>query len=52
MGESKNGQPFTRRLNPDALERFLEHSSQSGTTASLGELKNEAPFTFHLGRGA
>ena len=52
MGESKNGQPFTRRLNADALERFLEHSSQPTTTASLGELKNEAPFTFHLGRGA
>jgi hypothetical protein len=52
MGESKNGQPFTRRLNADALGRFLEHSSQSTTIASPGEPKNQAPFTLHLGRGA
>jgi hypothetical protein len=52
MGESKSGQPFARRLNADALERFLEHSSRPTTIASLGEPKNQAPFTLHLGRGA
>jgi hypothetical protein len=52
MGEPKNEQPFSRQLNTDALERFLEHFSQPTTTASLGEPKNQAPFTLHLGRGA
>ena len=51
MGESKNGQPFTRRPNADALERFLEHSSRPTTTASLGEPKIQAPFTLDIGRG-
>ena len=36
MGESTNVQPFARRPDADALERFLEHSSRSTTIAKSG----------------
>ena len=45
-GDAKNLRPFTRPLaETDALARYLNQSQRTATVTSVGEPKNELPFT-------
>jgi hypothetical protein len=46
VGDAKNLQPFIRPLAAtDALERYLRQNQHAATITSVGEPKNELPFT-------
>ena len=46
VGDAKNLQPFTRPLaETDAVARYLRQNQHDATITSVGEPKNELPFT-------
>jgi hypothetical protein len=51
VGDAKNLQPFTRAVaETDALARYLHQNQHAATITSVGEPKNELPFTLVVGR--